>query len=137
MVEDSRRFNAPPTPQSGLLHSIGQMMGTVRGLVADAADLVAAEAHAALGTLVGMAIMAVGMGVLAGAALVTLIALIAVILVEQGLSWPWALAAVVAVCVIGAIVLGLRLKSMFGDSLFVATRRQLHGMVKAAEKVVK
>jgi len=139
MAGDIRRSASPSTsaPGSGLFESIARLVGTVRGLIADGADLVAAEAHAALHMVISMVVLAVGMGVLAAAALLTIIALIAVILVEQGISWPWALAGILAACVIATVIMGLRLKSMFGGPLFVATRRQLRGVVNTAQKAAK
>jgi hypothetical protein len=71
-----------------LAAAVGELFGSLRALVADEADLVAAEAHAALQTFIAMVIVAVGAAVLAVLAAGALLGVLAVQLVEHGVSWP-------------------------------------------------
>jgi hypothetical protein len=130
-VSESAIDSAPP-PEGGdgpvsLIEAVGQVFSSGRALVADAADLVAAEAHVALQMLTGLVVSAVCaavLGVLAGAGL---LAAVAMELIEGGLS-GWAAACIVALaCALGAALFVLRLRSLARRALFARSRQQLRG----------
>ncbi|HEY2863083.1 MAG TPA: hypothetical protein VGK37_05640 [Casimicrobiaceae bacterium] len=107
--------------------AVGQLLGTGRELVADAADLVAAEAHVALQVLTALVIAAVCGAVLGVLAAVGLLAAIAMGLIEHGISGVAATGAVALLCAIGAVWFVRRLRSLARHALFVRSRRQLRG----------
>jgi hypothetical protein len=101
-----------------------EMWGSVRGLVADEADLLAAEAHVALQTLLFGVALAVGRAVFAAGAA---FAMLAFELVERGLTLPAALAVVLTGCAGCSVVLFLALRGIALKRFFAASRRELRG----------
>jgi uncharacterized membrane protein YqjE len=108
--------------------SVSEIWGSVRALVADEADLLAAEANVAVRTLVAcvVAVAAAVLGVLGVAAL---LAMIAVQIVESGYSWPAALGCVFLICALSSATLVLTLRGLTSQELFAASRRELRGKV--------
>lgn len=107
--------------------ALGDLLGSGRALVADAADLVAAEAHVALQMLTGMVISAVCAAVLGVLAAVALLAAIAAGLIEHGVPAAAATVAVAIVCALIAAGFGLRLRALAKRALFSRSREQLRG----------
>ncbi|HKW81305.1 MAG TPA: phage holin family protein [Casimicrobiaceae bacterium] len=107
--------------------ALGDLLGSGRALVADAADLVAAEAHVALQMLTGMVISAVCAAVLGVLAVVALLAAIAAGLIERGVPAGAASVAVAIVCALLAAGFGLRLRALAKRALFSRSREQLRG----------
>ena len=116
-----------PDKDLSLKSAVGQLLGTGRELVADAADLVAAEAHVALQVLTALVVAAVCAAVFGVLATVGLLAALAVGLIERGISGVVATGAVALLCAIGAVWFVLRLRSLARHALFVRSRRQLRG----------
>src|SRR5438477_8681359 len=75
-----------------------ELWAGVRGLVADEVDLLAAEAHVALQTLLLGIILAVAVGLFAVLGVGVILAALAVELVQRGLTWVAALGTVFVVC---------------------------------------
>ena len=99
----------------------------VRGLVADEVDLVAAEAHVALQTLLLGIILAVAAAVFAVLGVGAVLAAIAVELVERGLTWTAALGVVFLVCAACSFALLLALRGIAVKKLFARSRSELRG----------
>jgi hypothetical protein len=111
--------------------SLGEMAAElwadVRGLVADEVDLLAAEAHVALRTLLLGVVLAVSAAVFAVLAAGAVLAVIAVELVERGLTWAAALGIVFVVCAASSFVLLLALRGIALKKHFARTRNELRG----------
>ena len=107
--------------------SISEIWGSVRALVADQADLLAAEANVAVRTLVSCVIVAVGAAVFAVLGVAALLGVIAMKIVESGYSWPAALGFVVLMCAVGSATLIFALRGLASQKLFAASRRELRG----------
>jgi hypothetical protein len=114
------------TPVS-LTAAIGHLLGCGRELVADAADLVAAEAHLALRMLTALVVAAVCAAVLGVLAAAGALAAIAMGLIERGFSGAAATGAAALVCALGAAWFVLRLRSLARRALFAGSRQQLRG----------
>ncbi len=112
---------------SSLAAAVGHLFGSGRELVADAADLVAAEAHVALQMMTALAVTAVCAAVLGILAAAGALAAIAMGMVERGFSGAAATAAVALVCAIGAAWFVLRLRALARHALFARSRQQLRG----------
>ena len=112
---------------SSLAAAIGQLFGSGRELVADAADLVAAEAHVALQMMTALAVTAVCAAVLGVLAAAGVLAAIAMGMVERGFSGAAATGAVALVCGLAAAWFVLRLRSLARRALFARSRQQLRG----------
>ena len=110
-----------------LRQNIGELWGSVRALVADEADLLAAEAHVAVRTLVASVILAVGAAVFAVLGIAALLGMIAMRIVESGYSWPAALGCVFLLCAVGSAALIFALRGLTLQKLFAASRRELRG----------
>ncbi len=117
--------DARPAPPLGELFS--ELWRSVRGLVADEADLLAAEAHVALQTLLLGVVLAVASAVFAVIALGAAFAFLAFELVERGVTLPAALGVVVAGCAGCSVVLLLALRGIAMKRFFAASRRELRG----------
>lgn len=130
-MSESAIESAPP-PDAGeaplsLTEAVGQFFSSGRELIADVADLVAAEAHVGLQILTGLVVSAVCAAVLGALAGALVLAAIAMGLIERGLS-GWAAACIVALaCALGAALFALRLRSLARRALFVRSRQQLRG----------
>jgi hypothetical protein len=122
-VASPRRVAAP----SSLGAAIAQLLHSGRELVADAADLVAAEAHVALQVLTGLVVCAVGAAVLGVLAAAGLLAAIAIGMIERGFSSTAATAAVALICALGAGLFALRVRALAKRALFSRSRRELRG----------
>ena len=99
----------------------------LRGLVADEADLLAAEANVAVRTLVACVVVAVAAAVFAVLGVAALLAMIAMQIVESGYSWPAALGFAFLMCAVGSATLIFALRSLTTQKLFAASRRELRG----------
>jgi uncharacterized membrane protein YqjE len=106
--------------------SVSEILSSVRALVADEADLLAAEANVAVRTLVACVVVAVAavFGVLGAAAL---LAMIAMQIVESGYSWPAALGCVFLICALSSATLVFTLRRLTLQELFAAARGELRG----------
>jgi hypothetical protein len=105
----------------------GELIGSVRALVADEADLLAAETHQALQTLIAMVVVGVGAALLGVLAIAALLGVAAVELAAHGVSWPATFGLLAAVCIAGCAVLALVLRGLALRTLFAASRRELRG----------
>ena len=112
---------------SSLATAVGHLFGSGRELVADAADLVAAEAHVALQMMTALAVTAVCAAVLGVLAAAGALAAIAMGMVERGFSGAAATGAVALVCALGAAWFVLRLRALARHALFARSRQQLRG----------
>ena len=110
-----------------LAAAVGELFDSLRALIADEADLVAAEAHAALQTFIAMVIVAVGAAVLAVLAAGALLGVLAVQLVEHGVSWPLTFGVLAFACAAGSASLVLALRGLALRTFFAASRRELRG----------
>ena len=110
-----------------LAAAVGELFGSLRALIADEADLVAAEAHAALQTFIAMVVVAVGAAVLAVLAAGALLGVLAVQLVGHGVSWPVTFGVLAFVCAAGSAGLVLALRGFALRTFFAASRRELRG----------
>lgn len=115
------------TAPSSLSAAIGALFHSGRELIADAADLVAAEAHVALQVLTGLVVSAVCAAVLGVLAAAGFLVAIAMGLVERGFSAATAAAAVALVCALGAALFVFRLRALARHALFARSRRELRG----------
>lgn len=111
----------------GLAGAAGELLASVRALIADEADLVAAEAHAGLKTLIAMIVVAVGAGVLAVLAAAALLGVLAVELAAHGVSWSATFGLLALTCIAGCAVLTLLLRGLASRTFFAASRRELRG----------
>ncbi len=107
--------------------SVFEILGSVRALVADEADLLAAEANVAVRTLVACVIIAVAAAVLGVLGIAALLAIIAMQIVESGYSWPVALGCVFLTCALGSAALVFMLRGLTLHELFAASRGELRG----------
>jgi uncharacterized membrane protein YqjE len=112
---------------SSLAAAVGQLFGSGRELVADAADLVAAEAHVALQMMTALAVTAVCAAVLGVLAAAGALAAIAMGMVERGFSGAAATGAVALICALGAVWFVFRLRALARHALFARSRQQLRG----------
>ena len=103
------------------------MWGSVRALIADEADLLAAEASVATRTLVTGVGLAVAVAVFAVLGIAALLAMIAMGIVESGYSWSAALGCVFLLCAAASAVSALVLRGLAAQKWFAASRRQLRG----------
>lgn len=121
------RARSGDSPTSSLAAAVGHFFGSGRELVADAADLVAAEAHVALQMMTALAVTAVCAAVLGVLAAAGALAAIAMGMVERGFSGAAATGAVALICALGAAWFVLRLRALARHALFGRSRQQLRG----------
>jgi uncharacterized membrane protein YqjE len=107
--------------------SMSEIIGSLRGLVADEADLLAAEANVAVRTLVACVVVAVAAAVLGVLGVAALLAMVAMQIVESGYSWPVALGCVFVTCVLGSAALVFTLRGLTLQELFATSRGELRG----------
>ena len=107
--------------------SVFEILGSVRALVADEADLLAAEANVAVRTLVACVVVAVAAAVLGVLGVAALMAMIAMQIVESGYSWPVALGCIFLTCAFGSAALVFTLRGLTLQELFAASRGELRG----------
>ena len=120
------RSQADDAPTS-LRAAIAELLGCGRELVADAADLVAAEAHVALETMTALVVTAVCGAMLGVLAAVGVLGAIAMEMVERGYSGSAAAGIVALACALAAGAFVLRLRALIGRALFERSRRELRG----------
>jgi uncharacterized membrane protein YqjE len=122
----------PPNPDAAtsplpLAQSVSEIWGSVRALVADQADLLAAEANVAVRTLVTCVFVAVAAAVFAVLGVTALLGTVAMRIVESGYSWPAALGCVFLICAVSSGALVFALRGLARQKLFAASRRELRG----------
>ena len=110
-----------------LLAAVRELLSELRAGAADVADLVAAEAHVALRSLMVLVIAAIGGAVLAVLGLAALVAALATELVALGLSLSLAISVVALLCMAGSVLLMFQLRKLSRRVLFGTSRRQLRG----------
>jgi len=125
-IEGVARQQIRETPSS-LRSAIGQLLSSGRELVADAADLVAAEAQVALQMLTALVISAVCAAVFGVLAAAGVLAAIAMGMIERGFSGAAATGVVALICAVGAGWFVLRLRSLARRALFERSREHLRG----------
>ncbi len=122
---------AAPSPAGGaptsLRAAIAELFGCGRELVADAADLVAAEAHVALQTMTALVVTAVCAAMLGVLAAAGILVAIAMEMVERGYSGPAAAGTAALACALATAWLVLRLRALIRRALFERSRRELRG----------
>lgn len=111
--------------------SVCEILSSVRGLVADEADLLAAEVNVAVRTLVACVVVAVAAAVLGVLGVAALLVMIAMQIVESGYSWPAALGCVFLICALSSAILVFALRGLTLQELFAAARGQLRGSSSA------
>ncbi len=112
---------------ASLGETAAELWAGIRGLVADEADLLAAEAHVALQTLLLGIILAVAAAVFAVLGVGAVLAAIAVELVESGMTWATSLGIVFAACTACSFGLLLALRGIALKKHFARTREELRG----------
>ena len=112
----------PPIAQA-----LSELWASVRALVADEVELVAAEAHVATRTLVAAIGLAVGAAAFAVLGVAAILGMIAVRIVESGYSWLAALGLIFVLCGVACACLLLVLRGLTSQKLFAASRRELRG----------
>jgi uncharacterized membrane protein YqjE len=123
--QEAEAANRPLSPGQ----SVSEILSSVRALVADEADLLAAEANVAVRTLVACVVIAVAAAVLGVLGVAALLAMVAIQIVESGYSWPAALGCVFLMCALGSATLIFALRGLTLQKLFAASRRELRGRV--------
>jgi uncharacterized membrane protein YqjE len=108
---------------------VSKILSSVRALVADEADLLAAEANVAVRTLVACLVIAVAAAVLGVLGVAALLAMVAVQIVENGYSWPAALGCVFLICALSSATLVFASRGLTSQKLFAASRGELRGKV--------
>ena len=120
---DALQSHRPP----GLGEVIGRLLGDVRGLAADYAELAVLDARRAairLAWLLGSVLIA---AVLLVTTWMALVAAAVVVMLGQGASWATALIVAAAVNVIGAGALAWWMLQLIKELPFTALLRQLRG----------
>ena len=117
--------NTRNAPSLGEMAS--ELWACMRGLVADEADLLAAEAHVALQTFLLGIILSVAAAVFAVLGAGAVLAVGAVELVQRGLTWTAALGIVFVVCAACSFALLLALRGVAVKKLFARSRSELRG----------
>lgn len=118
---------------SSLTAAMAQLLRSGRELIADAADLVAAEAHVALQILIALVVSAVCAAVFGVLAIAGLLAAVAMGMIERGFSGAAATAAVALICALGAGWFVFRLRALARRALFERSRRALRGRDEGRE----
>lgn len=106
---------------------MAQLLSSGRQLIADSADLVAAETHVALQILTVLVVSAVCAAVFGVLAAAGLLAVVAMVMIERGFSGAAATAAVALICALGAGWFVFRLRALARRRLFEHSRRELRG----------
>jgi hypothetical protein len=123
--QEAQAADRPLSPGQGVF----EILGSVRALVADEADLLAAEANVAVRTLVACVVVAVAAAVLGVLGVAALLAMIAMQIVASGYSWPVALGCIFLTCALGSAALVFALRGLTLLELFAASRGELRGKV--------
>jgi Putative Actinobacterial Holin-X, holin superfamily III len=117
----------PPRDDVSLSVAVAALVGDVRGLLSDAAEIVAAESQAALRRVVVGAVVALGAALLGGLSLIALLAALASELVSRGLSLAAALLCVAVLCAAGGMLLWSVVTRISRHASFASSRRLLRG----------
>jgi uncharacterized membrane protein YqjE len=123
--QEAEAANRPLSPGQ----SVSEILSSVRALVADEADLLAAEANVAVRTLVACVVIAVAAAVLGVLGVAALLAMVAMQIVENGYSWPAALGCIFLLCALSSATLVFTLRGLTLHELFAASRGELRGKV--------
>jgi uncharacterized membrane protein YqjE len=121
--QEAEAANRPVSSGQG----VSEILSSVRALVADEADLLAAEANVAVRTLVACVLIAVAAAVVGVLGVAALLAMVAMQIVENGYSWPAALGCVFLICALSSATFVFTLRGLTSQKLFVASRRELRG----------
>jgi uncharacterized membrane protein YuzA (DUF378 family) len=116
-----RRREAP------LSAAVSDLFAGVRAMLADTADLVAAEAHVAMRLLVTMVLAAVGAAVLGVMCMVGLLGALVAELVGRGATPSLSIAIAAGVCALGSVLFGMQLRSLARRAPFDRSRAELRG----------
>src|ERR1700674_3029194 len=128
--QDAEAADRPLSPGQ----SVFEILGSVRALVADEADLLAAEANVAVRTLLAGVVVAVAAAVFGVLGVAALLAMIAMQIVESGYSWPAALGCVFLICALSSATLVFTLRGLTLQELFAAARGELRGSFDARSR---
>ena len=122
---------APPAAKGDIAlgAAIADLIGDLRGLLSDAAEVVAAESQAALRRVLVMAVSALGAALLVSLGVVAVLAAMASELVSRGLSLAAALLCVAAVCALMGMFLWGIVTRISRQASFANSRRMLRGSV--------
>jgi len=131
-MEPATAAGAAPAPaavrgEASLGAAVAALVDDVRGLVSDAADVVAAESQAALQRALVMAAAALGASLLASLGAVALLAAVASELISRGLSLPEAMLCVALLCTLMAMLLWGIATRISRQASFASSRRMLRG----------
>ena len=107
--------------------AVAALVEDVRGLLSDAADVVAAESQSALRRLLVVAVSALGAALLGGLSVIALLAAIASELVSRGLSLAAALLCVAVLSGLGGMLLWGAVARISRHASFSSSRRLLRG----------
>ena len=107
--------------------SVSEVWGSVRALIADEADLLAADAKLAVRTLVTYLIAAVAAALFAVLGVAALLAMVAIEIVASGHSWLAAMGCVSIICALSSATLLFAVRGLGREKLFAASRRELRG----------
>ena len=127
MSSMDRQDSDPAARALPLGQSVAEIWGSVRALVADQADLLAAEANVAVRTLVTCVFVGVAAAVFAVLGVTALLGMIAMQIFESGYSWAAALGCVFLLCAVSSAMLAFALRGLARQKLFAASRRELRG----------
>ena len=131
-MEPSAAANAasaavPSRDEVSLGVAVAALIGDVRGLISDAAEIVAAESQAALRRIIVVAVSVLGAVLLGGLGLIALLAAVASELVSRGLSLAAALLCVAMLCGVGGMLLWSVVTRISHQASFASSRRLLRG----------
>ena len=131
-MESSTAANAasaavPSRDDVSLGGAVAALVGDVRGLLSDVAEIVAAESQAALRRMIVVALSVLGAALLGGLSLIALLAAVASELVSRGLSLAAALFCVAMLCAVGGMLLWSAVTRISRQASFASSRRLLRG----------
>ena len=118
---------APSSGDVSLGGAVAALVGDMRGLLSDAAEIVAAESQAALRRLVVVVVCICGAALLGGLSLVALLAALASELVSRGFSLAAALLCVAVLCAVGGMLFWSAVSRISRHGSFATSRRLLRG----------
>ncbi|MEO8738687.1 MAG: phage holin family protein [Casimicrobiaceae bacterium] len=118
-----------PGDKMSLGAAVAALLGDVRGLLSDAADIVAADSQVALRRAVVVVVSALGAALLGGLGIVAILVAITAELVSRGLSLAAALVCVAALCGVTGVLLWSIVARVSRQASFASTRRLLRGSI--------
>lgn len=116
-----------PQDVVSLRAAVAALLGDVRGLLSDAADIVAAESQAALQRVLIATLCGFGAAFFGIFSVVTLLAAIAGELISNGVSPPVALLCVAVLCGLAGMMLWRAVPRILRRASFTTSRRLLRG----------